>query len=592
MSWPISNHESPDVNLSIPEVTAPHYLWAIISADGTSFRENNYSNVRRALRIAITRFSSRATGGQAPNADISDSRLRTWKTAFEEMGLLTVDDNGIVRATRYGRAVVDGLDDVSASLEGANHKIARLGAMVANRVLLAKPERNGQPAEGVPPGSDLRPLRAIWTAFRELENKLHWQDINRVLGNIHNESELSAAIDRIRAFRKKYPNGYSNEKHLSELGTALTADPRHITPWFNKAGLGAILIPSEADAAGFRTITAENAAILDALLEEAVPVVPPAAWIDRSEYISYLMNPVEAAQQPQLAASDVNIVAEVLSAAKTHGGRKIVALSGIPGTGKTRLARIVADQITGGDATRSMEIQFHDTTSYEDFVEGFVPRSDGQGFQLRSKTLRKINEKALEDPARKYVLIVEEFTRANAHSVLGELLTYIEHRGRKFTLSISQSETEIAPNLIVIATMNPRDRSALSLDDAVNRRVHRVPVPSSVESLKEMLRGSLPAEHLNKLAEWFERHLDDLPFGHGVFAHAEDLEALSDIWNGTVLPLLSNPMGRVHEAFKQAYDDYPFRLDAAIPTEQFSDDGAEGESTDGEAAGSTAEQIA
>jgi len=560
MTWPISNHESPDVDLSIPSVTAPHYLWAILSADGTNFREHNYESTRAALREAIDRFSTRTTGGQTPNAEISEQRLRTWKTAFEEMGLLTVDEDGTVQATRFGRAVVDGLNDVAASLEGANHKIARLGAMVANRVLLAKPDRSGNPASGVPAGADLRPLRAIWKAFRQLGNRLHWQDINRVLGHIHNEHELESAISRIAEFRKRFPTGYSSEEELKELGEeVLTNDPRHITPWFNRAGLGGVLIPSEAASDGFRTLTDENATILDSLLDEAVPEVPRDAWTYRAAYISYLMSPVEAAERPPLATADVSLVQEVLAAVRVHGARKIVALSGIPGTGKTRLARIVADQITDGDPSRSMEIQFHDSTSYEDFVEGFVPRADGQGFQLRPKTLRKINEKALEDPGREYVLLIEEFTRANAHSVLGELLTYIEHRSRKFTLSISQSETQIAPNLIVITTMNPRDRSALSLDDAVNRRVHRIPVPSSVASLKEMLRSSLSPEVLDRLVDWFDRHLDDLPFGHGVFAHAKDTDALADIFHGTVQPLLSDPLGRVHEAYEAAYESFPYR---------------------------------
>lgn len=560
MSWPISNHESPDVDLSIPSVTAPHYLWAILSADGTSFREKNYESTRAALRVAIERFTTRTTGGQTPNAEISEQRLRTWKTAFEEMGLLTVDDDGLVRATRFGRAVVDGLDDVAASLEGANHKIARLGAMVANRVLLAKPDRSGNPASSVPAGADLRPIRAIWKAFRQLDNRLHWQDINRILGHIHFEQELDGAISRIAEFRKSSPNGYATEEGLKRLSEQiLTSDPRHITPWFNRAGLGGVLVPSEAASDGFRALTDENAAILDTLLDEAVPEVPSDAWTNRSSYISYLMSPVEAAERPSLARADKDVVNKVMTAVRVHGSRKIVALSGIPGTGKTRLARIVADQITDGDPSRSMEIQFHDSTSYEDFVEGFVPRADGQGFQLRPKTLRKINEKALDDPGRDYVLLIEEFTRANAHSVLGELLTYIEHRGRKFTLSISQSETQIAPNLIVIATMNPRDRSALSLDDAVNRRVHRISVPSSVLSLKEMLRTNLPPEVLDKLVDWFDQHLEDLPFGHGVFAHAKEVSDLADIYNGTVLPLLSDPLGRVHDAYVAAHEAFPFR---------------------------------
>jgi DNA mismatch endonuclease, patch repair protein len=105
-----ATHESPDVDLTIPAVTAPHYLWAILSSDGTSFRQDNYETTREYLRRAVDSFSSRKTGGQAPNPNVTESRLRTWKAAFEELGLLTVDGDGLVRATRFGRAVLDSLE--------------------------------------------------------------------------------------------------------------------------------------------------------------------------------------------------------------------------------------------------------------------------------------------------------------------------------------------------------------------------------------------------------------------------------------------------------------------------------------------------
>lgn len=245
MPWPISNHESPDVDLAIPAVTAPHYLWAILSSSGASFRDGNYQKTRENLRAAVTNFSSRATGGQTPNPEISEQRLRTWKAAFEEMGLLTVDGDGIVRATRFGRAVVDGVQSVEKTLEGANHKIAELGALVANRVLLAKPDKDGRPPSGVPVDADLLPLRAIWKAFRKLGDKLHWQDINRVLGHIDYERDLDAGIGQIARFRSAHPNGYADPAVLNTLGSSkLTDDPRHITPWFNRAGLGGMVIPA------------------------------------------------------------------------------------------------------------------------------------------------------------------------------------------------------------------------------------------------------------------------------------------------------------------------------------------------------------
>lgn len=560
MPWPISNHESPDADLVIPAVTAPHYLWAILKADGEHFRANDYGKVREYLDQAVRAFSQRATGGQAPTAAISEQRLRTWKAAFEEMGLLTVTEDGAVRATRFGRAVVDGLDAVEHTLEGANRHIANLGAQVANRVLLAKPDGRGMTPPGVPQDADLMPLRAIWRAFRKLGDRLHWQDINRVLGQIHFEREVEPAIDRIAQFRKLHGTSYpADDSGLAALGTQrLTDDPRHITPWFNRAGIGGMLIPSESDPEGFRILPAASVTVIDSLLAQAVPSPSPAAKSSRDAYIAYLMEPVERSARPALNAKDTELAERVMAAVAQFSDRRIVVLSGLPATGKSRIARIVADQLCDGDPLRLKYIQFHESTTYEDFMEGFVPRPDGQGFERRDKTFKIINQRALDDPDRTYVLLIEEFTRANVHSVLGELLTFIEHRGRAFTLPLSQDEIEVARNLVVLATMNPRDRSALTLDDAVTRRLHRISVPPSVRALRDMLDGLLPAKELDQLTGWFATYLEVLPFGHGVFAEASSVSSLKSIWDGTIVPLLADPLGRIPDSFKAAYGSFPF----------------------------------
>jgi hypothetical protein len=560
MSWPISNRESPDVDLSIPGVTAPHYLWSLLKADGEQFRASDYETVRAYLEQAVAKFSGRTTGGQIPSAAVSDQRLRTWKVAFEEMGLLTVDELGAVHATRFGRAIVDGLDAVDEALVSANRHIAQLGAQVANRVLLAKPDGHGEPPDGIPADADILPLRAIWKAFRRLGDRLHWQDINRVLGQLHYEHEVDPAIERIARFRRDHPTAYpTTSADLFALGTSeLTDDPRRITPWFNRAGIGGMLIPSEADASGFRTLPEASITIIDGLLSDPSPVPPPLARSRREAYIAYLMEPVERALRAPLKANDTALFERVLAAVREFGNRKVIVLSGLPGTGKSRIVRIVADHLTDGDPLRLKHIQFHASTTYEDFVEGFVPRPDGQGFERRDKTLRVINQRALDDPSRIYVLLIEEFTRANVHSVLGELLTFIEHRSQRFTLPLSQDEVSIAPNLVVLATMNPRDRSAMTLDDALSRRMHRIHVPPSVQSLREMLDGHLAASDLAALSTWFATHVGILPFGHGVFAGATSREALRNTWVGSVVPLLADPLGRIPEAYRAAYESFPF----------------------------------
>lgn len=548
--WPTSNHESPDVDLKIPPVSAPHYLWAILKTEGLPFRADNYAAVRENVAEAVSLFGPGQTGGQRPNSQVSEQRLRTWKKAFEDMGILTVTDDK-VRPTRFGKAIIGGWSRVDEALRGSNSRIALLGAEVANRIRLSITTR---PVAGVPADADLLPIRSIWRAFRALDDKLHWQDVNRVLGNIHYESEVNEAVERIRDFRRKHDGTY-DATVLHDLGsTPLSDDPRHITPWLNRASIGGLLFSSDADAQGFRTLNKSGRAIIDDMLAQTPPVLPQDA--DAEAYLRYLMEPVEQSEA-DVSPEDRPLVEEVEKAADQFGATKIIVLSGLPGTGKTRLARLAGERLVDDDDSRLKEIQFHESVSYEDFVEGFVPRKDGSGFELRPKVLRIINERALANPRQRHVLIIEEFTRANAHAVLGELLTYVEHRDRTFQWSLSQDQSSIAANLVVLATMNPRDKSALQLDSAVKRRMHVISVGPSSEALSNIIADLDPADHA-QLIDWFDRHLSLLPFGHGVFAGARDRATVTQMWRGTLVPLMSDATGAVSAVYQQAHDDFPF----------------------------------
>jgi hypothetical protein len=156
------------------------------------------------------------------------------------------------------------------------------------------------------------------------------------------------------------------------------------------------------------------------------------------------------------------------------------------------------------------------------------------------------------------VLLIEELTRADVHAVLGELLTYIEHRDRPFRLAFSQREMKIAPNLVVLATMNPRDKSALTLDHAILRRLHQVEVPPDPKALREIVAVNLPDEVSIPLVEWYDRYALALPFGHGEFADARSAQDLRDIWRGTVLHSLTDTAGNVRPQYVEAADSYPW----------------------------------
>lgn len=86
--------------------------------------------------------------------------------------------------------------------------------------------------------------------------------------------------------------------------------------------------------------------------------------------------------------------------------KKQIILQGPPGTGKTRLAKQVAEEISGTlfDKELNQEqveiIQFHPSYTYEDFVRGITLKNDEDGkieYRTENKVLASIAERALKN---------------------------------------------------------------------------------------------------------------------------------------------------------------------------------------------------
>ena len=74
-------------------------------------------------------------------------------------------------------------------------------------------------------------------------------------------------------------------------------------------------------------------------------------------------------------------------------------LRGAPGTGKTRLAKDIAKELTNGNKDQIGFVQFHPSYDYTDFVEGLRPVSNGDGtieFKLVDGIFKKFCQKAKE----------------------------------------------------------------------------------------------------------------------------------------------------------------------------------------------------
>lgn len=152
--------------------------------------------------------------------------------------------------------------------------------------------------------------------------------------------------------------------------------------------------------------------------------------------------------------------------------KKNLIFKGAPGVGKTYVADRLAYTLMGEkDDSRIHFVQFHQSYSYEDFIEGYRPKEDGDGFSLVTGPFVTFCEKAKQDN-RPYFFIVDEINRGNMSRIFGEMMMLIEadKRGKEINLLYSNRLFSVPKNVYIIGTMNTADRSLAMLDYALRRR--------------------------------------------------------------------------------------------------------------------------
>lgn len=148
--------------------------------------------------------------------------------------------------------------------------------------------------------------------------------------------------------------------------------------------------------------------------------------------------------------------------------KKNIILQGAPGVGKTFVAKRIAFSMMGvKDVERVMMVQFHQSYSYEDFIMGFRPSTDG--FELKRGAFYNFCKKAEIDGDNDYFFIIDEINRGNLSKIFGELFMLIENdkRGVSLQLLYSDEKFSVPKNIYIIGMMNTADRSLV-----LNRKLY------------------------------------------------------------------------------------------------------------------------
>ncbi|MEI3269786.1 MAG: AAA family ATPase [Candidatus Gastranaerophilaceae bacterium] len=212
-------------------------------------------------------------------------------------------------------------------------------------------------------------------------------------------------------------------------------------------------------------------------------------------------------------------------------------------------------------------ITFHQSYSYEEFVEGIKPSINNDednatiSYEYNRGIFKEICQQANSDPENNYLLIIDEINRGNISKIFGELITLIESDKRVIpngerifentktqneelvvTLPYTKSKFGVPSNLYILGTMNTSDRSIASIDIALRRRFKFVEMMPKRELVADFgINFADVFENLNtKIKILLDR---DHQIGHSYFIKTKYENAGSDelkaIWFSEILPLLN-----------------------------------------------------
>ena len=262
--WPSGARDTtefPKVNIDI-DVTFRDHLKAFTKMGGAGWTDYDAMN-------------------SSSGSDMTGSRLRTYRKLYEKCGLIYRLD-GKIQLSRLGQQ----MGSLEADLETKKEEILYALRTTAIDILSRYQLRNPSDNDPLPDDCDVLPAICIWKAMRQLDNKLHAEEINRVILRVMRMADLDQAIEHIRDVRNSCGGKYDSDESVAPLGEAVHTNQAQarIAPWFSFVGWGGLIIEQTVDSDGFRNLTAGSLPIIDNILAN-----PPSYYAteDEADWVAY-----------------------------------------------------------------------------------------------------------------------------------------------------------------------------------------------------------------------------------------------------------------------------------------------------------------